>query len=54
MLSRCDVMIVLCIPGWEESSGVTGEIDYAIKHKIPIIFVDLVFVGHTLTLKERT
>ena len=27
-----DGTIILCIPGWKESKGVTGEISFALKH----------------------
>lgn len=36
-LSVCDAMLIATeIPGWEDSTGVTDEIKYCRKHKIPI------------------
>ena len=31
LLSKCDVMAVVCLPGWETSVGVTAEIAEAKK-----------------------
>lgn len=39
LLSRCDKMIVLKLPGWEASRGVSQEIFFCIKHGIPIEYV---------------
>lgn len=36
MLSRCDKLIVLKLPGWEQSEGVTAEIAYAQALNLPI------------------
>lgn len=41
MLKQCHVLIVLKIKGWEESTGVLGEMDFVLENNIPIIFVDL-------------
>jgi dienelactone hydrolase len=35
ILSRCDMLVV--VPGWEQSQGTRGEIDFAQKHNIPIV-----------------
>jgi len=36
MLSRCDALIVLTLPGWEESIGVSAEIAHAKELDLPI------------------
>jgi len=36
MVSRCDKLMLIKIPGWEQSKGVAGELECARKHKIPI------------------
>lgn len=38
-LKRCDAMIVLKIPGWKESVGVTAEIEYADQLGMPIFYI---------------
>jgi hypothetical protein len=40
LLARCDELIVLMIPGWEESEGVQGEIAFAKSLHMPIRFVE--------------
>ena len=36
--STCrDGTIILCIPGWKESKGVTGEISYALRHGLGLM-----------------
>lgn len=40
MLERCDELIVLQVPGWEESKGVTNEIAHAKKLNIPIEMIN--------------
>ena len=40
MLSRCDSLVVLCLDGWEESTGVTEERDFAKNHHMPIEYID--------------
>lgn len=40
LLSRCDHMIVIKLPGWEESKGVQGEIKFAMDNNINIVYVD--------------
>lgn len=42
LLSKCDHMIVITGPGWENSTGVKGEIALANEMNIPITFVDKV------------
>lgn len=39
MLSRCDFMVVIKMPGWEESVGLKEEMKFANDHKIPVIVV---------------
>ncbi len=39
-LDRCEEMLVLTIPGWRESKGVTWEIERATARGIPIRYVD--------------
>lgn len=41
MLSKCDKLLVLTLPGWKASIGVTAEINYAKRHKIPIVYLDV-------------
>jgi hypothetical protein len=40
MLSRCDKLIVLRLPGWKESLGVKAEIEHATKLGLPIEEID--------------
>lgn len=40
ILSKCDFLIVLRLPGWETSPGVTAEIAHAKKENIPIEWMD--------------
>lgn len=41
LLSKCDELIVLRMPGWEESIGVLDEIRFAIQLNIPIKYMDV-------------
>ena len=36
LLSRCNILYVLQLAGWEQSKGVSGEIAFAKAKKIPI------------------
>lgn len=36
LLSRCDILFVYTVPGWEESVGVTAEIKFAAENGIPV------------------
>jgi nucleoside 2-deoxyribosyltransferase len=35
ILSRCDV--VVCVPGWQRSSGTTNEVEFALMRNIPVL-----------------
>lgn len=48
LLKRCDRMIVLTVPGWDKSVGVSDEIEYAKQRNIPIEYVSVE------DLRERT
>jgi hypothetical protein len=39
-LARCEKVIVLKLPGWEDSTGITEEVAYANEHKILVEFVN--------------
>ena len=39
MLSRCDRLVVLMLPGWRESVGVQAEIQIAQKMGKPVMFL---------------
>lgn len=49
-IMRVDEVWVVMLPGWEESIGVTAEIDFAIKNNIPVKFLD----PKTLKFKQET
>ncbi len=36
VLKTCDSMVLLMLPGWEQSSGVNAELDWAEKLCIPV------------------
>ena len=40
MLSRCDRLVVLMLPGWQESVGVQAEIQLAREMDKPVSFLD--------------
>lgn len=40
MLNRCDSLAVLMLPGWEESLGVCGEVNYAQQLGKDIAYLD--------------
>ena len=42
LLLRSDMLFVLQIPGWDISDGVRKEMALAIKHKIPIVYIQVV------------
>lgn len=39
ILKRCDELLVLALPGWEESSGVKQEMFAAMKQEMPITVI---------------
>ena len=39
-LAHCDELIVVTMPGWKESIGVTAEIAFATQREIPITYLD--------------
>jgi hypothetical protein len=42
MLSAASDMWVLKLPGWEESKGVAGEIEFAASNSIPITYIEYI------------
>lgn len=40
MLARCEELLVLRLPGWRDSVGVTAEIAAAREYGIPVKFLD--------------
>ena len=40
LLSKCDELWVLTIPGWRESLGVMSEIKFAMNNNIPMWYVN--------------
>lgn len=40
LIERCDMLIVLMLPGWKESEGVVAEIKFALSKNIPVIYID--------------
>lgn len=40
VLKHCKQLVVLKLPGWETSTGVTAEIEFCQKNFIPITYVD--------------
>jgi hypothetical protein len=43
MLGKSDQLIVLQLPGWQESPGVQDEISFARDQDIPIFYIDPAF-----------
>lgn len=39
LLKICSSMVVVCIDGWEQSTGIKHEIEYAQLHGIPVFYV---------------
>lgn len=39
LLKRCDELWVVCMPGWDKSSGVDAEIGFARRNKIKIRYI---------------
>jgi len=40
MISACDSLAVFMLPGWDESTGIAGEIGIAKMKGIPIRYID--------------
>lgn len=40
VIPRCDVVVVVRMPGWEKSSGIKAEVDCARRHNIPVEYID--------------
>ena len=38
-LANCDALYILTLPGWEQSVGVNGEIEFANMNEIPITYI---------------
>ena len=36
LLVTCDVLVVLTLPGWKDSKGIEGEVEWARHLKIPV------------------
>lgn len=49
-VSRCEEVMVLTIPGWKESFGVSEEIKFAKKNDIPVTYIHV--VGYELIVSE--
>lgn len=41
LMSKCDILIVLKLPGWEISEGVRDEVELANKYNLPVIYKHL-------------
>jgi len=54
ILSRCDELWVLTLPGWETSRGVMEEINFAKEHRIPIKYIDFASINHGDNSGEQT
>ncbi len=51
-VERCDTILVLTLPGWNESIGVAEEIKYAASLNIPINFCDYETLMSNSTQKQ--
>lgn len=40
MLERCDILFVLMLEGWKESTGVQHEINFAKGKNMPIVYIN--------------
>jgi hypothetical protein len=40
LLSKCTIIYVICLPGWETSAGVKAEIEYCQKRGMPIVYLN--------------
>jgi hypothetical protein len=39
-IKACSKLLIVTLPGWQKSVGVSGEVAIAKKHKIPIEYID--------------
>ena len=39
LMKRCDAVVIIKLPGWEGSTGVSDEIDLAVALKIPVYVI---------------
>jgi len=40
-LRQCKKLLVVMLPGWQDSTGLKGEIEYACDNNIPIEYIDV-------------
>ena len=52
LLKLADAMIVLTLPGWRESKGVTAEIEFCKANNIPVHYLDYEDRNNDKRLKE--
>jgi len=53
-LCKCKQLIVVMLPGYEESIGLRGEIEFAIQNDIPIEFLDPAPYFRKIEIKSNT
>ncbi len=55
MLSRCDTLLVLKLPGWQNSKGLAAEIAFAKRNNIPIEEIEptTAFIEKILSLENN-
>ena len=39
LISRSDIVMVLMQKGWQQSDGISQEVDFAKQHKIPVLYI---------------
>ena len=54
MISLCDQIWVLKIPGWKESVGVTAEIAYALEENKPVFYLGADLRGDILEVYDES
>lgn len=50
-IAACDEVLVLAIPGWRESAGVTAEIQFAHDCEIPVRYLNITQQGYLISTK---
>lgn len=40
LLTKCDMMVVITVDGWNTSTGVLGELAFCRQYSIPVTYVD--------------